>query len=132
MIIIGILLLCGGGAAAIYGNNLNNSFDARWNALMNRGTTDPGSSYIIIGIILAVLGLVLLLYGLIKSSNKDNNSGSQSNQEEVTHITRKNTVSSDDIYVKVDGYYQCRVCGNKQILTNGGKCLNCGENLAQY
>lgn len=132
MIIIGILLLCGGGGLAIYGNSLNNSFEARWESLWTNGSTDPGSTYIILGIVLAVLGLVLLLYGLFKSTNENNASDTQSNQSATLHPTQKNNISSDEIFVKVDGYYQCRTCGNRQILTNSGKCLNCGEDLAQF
>lgn len=128
MIIVGILLLIGGAGLAIYGNNLNNSFEAQWDALWNNGTTDPGSSYIIIGIIIAVIGLILLLYALLKSDNEENTKGTTIIVQPNTNLSTK----QDDTYVKVDGYYQCRICGNKQILTNGGKCLNCNEELAKY
>ena len=113
MIFLGILLLCGGGGLAIYGNSLNNSFEARWDSFWTNGNTDPGTTYIIIGIVLGVIGIILLIYGLSKNSNESTNIPSQ------TITTQSSTPNTPRPYIKVDGCYLCRSCGNKQTLTNG-------------
>lgn len=66
MTILGILLLVAGVISAIYGNSMNNSVEAQLSSLFSSGTTDPGTTWIIIGVVAIVLGLILVVGGLRK------------------------------------------------------------------
>lgn len=60
--LLGGFLFTGGGVASIvYGNAMNNSIESQWNALWNNGSTDPGTIWIIIGVAVAVVGLIMLV-----------------------------------------------------------------------
>ena len=65
MLIIGAILLIAGTAGLIYGITQNNSVTAQWSALLSSGSANPGTIYIIIGVIVAIIGLVLLVLGLL-------------------------------------------------------------------
>lgn len=68
MIIAGIILIVVGAATIIYGVSLNNSVEAQLEALLGSGTTDPGTIWIIIGAVAAVIGVILLITGMTKKS----------------------------------------------------------------
>ena len=68
MIIAGAILLTLGIGATIYGFYLNNSVEAQLNALFSNGNVDPGTVWIVAGIISLVIGIVLLIIGLTKKA----------------------------------------------------------------
>lgn len=70
MYIIGALLLVAGVAGCIYGYMLNNSWEAQLSSLFEYGYSDPGTIFIIIGAVCAVLGVVFIIVGFTKK--KDN------------------------------------------------------------
>lgn len=72
MTTIGILLMLVGGGAAIYGLQLNNSVEAQLNSLFGSGSANPGTVWIVVGIIVAAIGLALLFKGL-HGRNDDSN-----------------------------------------------------------
>lgn len=74
MIIVGILLIAAGGASAIYGVTQNNSWEAQLSSLFSRGSSDPGTVWIIIGTLAVVVGLVLLIAGIAKTRAKKSTS----------------------------------------------------------
>lgn len=66
MLILGIILICAGAASYIYGEQLNNNIGMQLESLFNTGSTDPGSIYVTIGIVVAVIGLIFTIIGIIK------------------------------------------------------------------
>ena len=69
MCIIGILLLIVGVAGCIYGYILNNSWEAQLVSLLEYGYLDPGTIFIIIGVLCAVLGVVFIILGVTKKKD---------------------------------------------------------------
>ena len=67
--ILGILSLIAGVAMAIYGNNLNSSFEAQLSSFFNNGTVNPGNTFLYGGIALAVVGCILLIVGLTQKKH---------------------------------------------------------------
>ena len=61
-----IACIAAGAGSAIYGNHLNNDLDAQLEAIWNNGTKNPGDLWLILGGIVAVIGLVLLVSKLIQ------------------------------------------------------------------
>ena len=59
--IIGTILLLAGVASLVFGYMQNNSLDAQLNSLLSSGSTNPGTIFIIVGVVLAALGLILIL-----------------------------------------------------------------------
>lgn len=67
MIIIGVILAIAGIVSTIYGFFQNNSIDAQMESLFSTGSTNPGTIFIILGIVAIVLGAVLTYVGYKKS-----------------------------------------------------------------
>lgn len=61
MFIFGILALIAGIAAAGYGIMQNNSIEAQFESIIRNGSTDPGNTFIIIGVIAAIVGIILII-----------------------------------------------------------------------
>lgn len=61
MLIAAIIMLIAGVGCAIYGFIQNNSVEAQLESLLSNGSTDPGTTWIIIGAVVAVIGIVLLV-----------------------------------------------------------------------
>lgn len=68
MIIAGAILIALGIGSTILGFYLNNSMEAQLNALFGRGDVDPGTGWVIAGIIALVIGIVVLAFGITKKS----------------------------------------------------------------
>lgn len=66
MIILGIIALIAGIASAIYGNAQNNDLEAQLKSALEDGTTNPGDTFLYIGIAVAVVGAILLIVGISK------------------------------------------------------------------
>ena len=66
MLILGLLMLAGGIAAAIYGNNLNNDVTAQLESMFSDGKANPGDVWLYAGIAVAVVGAILLIARLFK------------------------------------------------------------------
>lgn len=66
MIILGIILICAGAALYIYGEQLNNNIGMQPESFFNTDSTDPGSIYVTIVIVVAVIGLIFTVIGIIK------------------------------------------------------------------
>ncbi len=74
MIIAGAILIALGIGSTIYGFHLNNSMEVQLNALFGSGNVDPGTGWIVTGIIALVIGIALLVVGITKKprSTPDN------------------------------------------------------------
>ena len=66
MLILGIILICAGAASYIYGEQINNNIGMQLERFYNTGSTNPGSIYVTIGIVVAVIGLIFTIIGIIK------------------------------------------------------------------
>lgn len=69
MLICGALLLAAGLASIIYGYILNNDYGAQVSAIFTSGSANPGTIWIIIGIVWFAVGAVLLAVILSKKVN---------------------------------------------------------------
>lgn len=69
MVIIGIILMVAGAFSAIYGVTQNSSLEAQLGSLLSSGSVNPGTPWIVIGVIALLVGLVLLIMGLRKKKN---------------------------------------------------------------
>lgn len=74
MIILGIILICAGAASYIYGEQLNNNIGMQLESFFNTGSTNPGSIYVTIGIVVAVIGLIIAVIGIIKKFQRPSQS----------------------------------------------------------
>lgn len=68
--ILGIILLILGVACAGYGYLQNNSIEAQLSSLLSTGTTNPGTIYIIIGAVVAVVGALVCGWSIYKRHGK--------------------------------------------------------------
>lgn len=66
MTIAGIILALLGAVSCVYGITQNNSFESQLGSLLSSGSTNPGTTFIVIGAVAAVIGIVLLIIGLSK------------------------------------------------------------------
>lgn len=66
MFILGLVILILGGGAALYGNSLNQSFSVQFYSVFENGTLNPGNVWLTVGIIAAVLGLLAMVFAVIK------------------------------------------------------------------
>lgn len=69
MVIIGIILMVAGAISAIYGVTQNSSLEAQLGSFLSSGSVNPGTPWIVIGVIALLVGLVLLIMGLRKKKN---------------------------------------------------------------
>jgi uncharacterized membrane protein YidH (DUF202 family) len=79
MVGIGIAL-CGIGICMyIYGNQMNNDIELQMESLFGSGSVNPGSNYMTIGIVIAVIGLLLVVIGVYKYFSVNKNSPDRPN-----------------------------------------------------
>ena len=69
MLIIGTILLALGTFFAIKGFGLNSSLSAQLESIMEDGSKDPGTIFIIIGFILFALGIAVIVFSIIKKKH---------------------------------------------------------------
>ena len=110
MTIAGAILIALGIGSTIYGFYLNNSMEAQLNSLFNSGNVDPGTVWIVVGIIALVIGIVLLFLGISKKTPSDLFEGTALR----TSFKRENT---------------CPHCG-KKLDGSPVFCPSCGERTA--
>jgi len=75
MIVLGVIMLVAGIASYVYGNQMNNSIEMQVKSLLSSGTTNPGSIFVTVGIVVAVVGVILIVVGCIKKFKGNNNNG---------------------------------------------------------
>ena len=59
MLIGGIILIIAGAVSAIYGITLNNDLESQMQSLFMSGSTNPGTVWIIVGLVAAVIDVIL-------------------------------------------------------------------------
>ncbi|MEG0833092.1 MAG: DUF3185 family protein [Oscillospiraceae bacterium] len=60
MFIFGIVLLLGGIGLTVYGFVQNSSLEAQLGSFLSSGSVDPGTMFIVIGVVAALVGIALL------------------------------------------------------------------------
>ncbi|MDR0472592.1 MAG: zinc-ribbon domain-containing protein [Treponema sp.] len=78
MIVAGIILSVIGIVLIKHGSDLNNSISAQISSYFSKGSTNPGTFYIVFGILGLVAGVILLIIGLLKKPNNLGITGDQS------------------------------------------------------
>ena len=70
----GVLLLLAGLISYGYGVTLNNDMEKQLSSMLGKGEANPGSTYIVLGVVAMIVGLALLILGIVKSmkENSDN------------------------------------------------------------
>ncbi len=111
MIIAGGLLIALGIGSTIYGFQLNSSIEAQLGALFGRGSVDPGTGWITIGILMLVVGIILVFFGMTKKSPP------KSLSEVVRPVI--------DVAVKA-----CPHCG-KKLVGSPDFCPYCGKSTVE-
>lgn len=71
MIAVGVIMMIIGAAGCFYGITQNNSFEAQLNSFFSSGTTNPGTPFVVGGVLLLLIGLVLLIAGCVRKSKKE-------------------------------------------------------------
>ena len=66
MAFLGIIALIAGIASTLYGNAQNNSIEAQFESFLSSGTTNPGNTFVYVGIVLAIVGIVLIIASFMK------------------------------------------------------------------
>jgi uncharacterized membrane protein YidH (DUF202 family) len=65
-IIAGIFLIAGGLTGTIVGMTQNNDLRAQISSLVSSGTANPGTVWLVIGLVAVVVGIALLAAGLMR------------------------------------------------------------------
>ncbi len=63
MKVLGIVCIVLGGIAAVFGYVQNNSLSSQLTSLFSSGSLNPGTPFIVIGLVAIVLGVVLCVLG---------------------------------------------------------------------
>lgn len=92
--ILGAILLILGIACAGYGYIQNNSVEAQLSSLLSTGTTNPGTTYIVIGVVVAVIGALACGWSLYKKHGKKNSN--TENQGYSIPLEQKNDTLSHE------------------------------------
>ena len=71
MAVLSFFLIIGGICLYAYGNTLNNDTEARLESFFENGNANPGEKWMIFGGIVAVVGIILLIYALVKDKGDD-------------------------------------------------------------
>ena len=64
--IIGFILVIIGAGICIYGNHLNNDIESQLLSVFEKGQTNPGNMFLIIGGVAVAVGVVLIVLRLIR------------------------------------------------------------------
>jgi hypothetical protein len=70
MTIFGIVMIILGSGSLFFGYYQNNSLEAQWNSILGSGVINPGTPFMIGGTILVVIGVIVLVFGLMKSNQR--------------------------------------------------------------
>lgn len=107
------------------GDSMNNDMDYQMESFFDRGVTNPGSTYIDIGIFLIIVGVIFILIGafirLNKNSNKQNTQNSEVKRVSDTRLSNS-TKRTDNTWVCICGKRNdnssniCGECGRKRVV----------------
>lgn len=111
MIAAGIVLLILGAISTIAGITVNNDLEIQLEHFWNTGRTNPGTVWIVLGVVALAVGIVLLILGITKK-----------NAAAVPGSTPISSMPSAPARV-------CRNCGGK-LADDSPFCPNCGASTA--
>jgi len=157
MTILGIIFVLSGIGSIIYGVDQNNRLSSQISSLLNRGTTNPGTTFIIIGVVAIIVGIILVFAGIEKDKEKnriirksmDKNEDIEIDDEWICSkcgktnnicfsvcekcgkeikLNNKYENRNDEISTRIDEYWFCENCG-KRNMSHLIKCTKCGKNI---
>lgn len=139
MIVIGIIFILTGGSCWMYGDSLNNDYETQIRSVWNEGKTNPGSIFVIIGIIVVIIGAILILCGIfykITAPNKKSNQITpiicpfckQSNSSLNSFCTKCGRLFDETIDDETNNIVNCSNCGTANEI-DSSFCKNCGNKL---
>lgn len=88
-LVFGIMLVVSGFISIIYGNNLNNNYEEQFVSFWEKGQSNPGDTWIYIGVGLLLVGIILSIYGIIQHTNTLKREERELNSTYVTKFQRK-------------------------------------------
>lgn len=126
MIALGIILIVLGGVSVFFGNQLNNNMEIRMNQFFNSGTTDPGSGFVIVGIIVLIVGGIFLVAGVVRAFLKSKNGSIEQNSEYISKINTLNELKSKGLITQQDYDNEISNISDRKIY-----CQNCGTAIEE-
>jgi RNA polymerase subunit RPABC4/transcription elongation factor Spt4 len=131
MNIPGIILVIAGLISVFYGNNQNNSLEAQINSFFESGSKNPGTIFIILGVIGIIIGIVLIIREKMAGTGNYGNFGQKKTYN--TNTNDKRCRSCNKVYS--GSFSACPHCGSSlyeetnQIANSGDSwiCKKCGE-----
>lgn len=115
MLVFSTILIILGIISTVYGFHLNNDWEAQLEYLFNSGKSDPGTTWIVIGIIALVIGIVLLVTSLAKRQNAASENKSKKTVS-VSDLSRPQFVKKRCPHCAASNYSDaafCSVCGKE-------------------
>jgi hypothetical protein len=70
MLALGIILIIAGAGSAIYGFISNNSWESQLSSLLSSGSVNPGTMWIIIGVVAIIIGIIIAIVGASKKKQQ--------------------------------------------------------------
>ena len=150
MIIIGVVFMICGGAAALWAHNMQNSFEYNWYAMWGSSDYSYVDVIFYIGIIAFIAGVVFLILGCTKQisqSNQSNHINGNTYGDNVpnfnvdkvicskcgAHINNNATFCPNCGYENKPQISQQKYCGNcgNKITANAAFCPICGEKISK-
>lgn len=149
-IVFGIIFIIVGIISMLYGNSENNSYERQFESFFSSGTRNPGSTFVILGIIGIVLGIILLVVGIWLNSKNNSTPISPNNSmvqtefynpiddriKNLMDLKNKNLISDDEFINKYHELVRekqngtCPTCGTK-VESRGFFCSICGHKLRE-
>ena len=126
MIFAGLLSFIVGIILTAQGSSLNNDISAQMESVFNNGTTDPGSGYIIFGVLFIITGIILFFWGIVRMNNEESNQQqSEKPAAEPAELCEKCGASI------ARGCKYCSQCGNEtKPKEQWTTCAYCGEKIS--
>ena len=138
IIVFGLTLLIAGILSLIYGININNNLVHQLNSLFSSGSTNPGTTYIILGVTGIIIGIIMVIVGILKQKQSEYNNISKtdysySNKYSIDDNELRSIFLADHNIAKISSINnnkdktKCQKCGKEN---SGGysACPYCGSN----
>jgi len=156
LLVLGVIISIAGIVSIVNGVNLNNSLAHQFQSIFSSGTTDPGTTYIVFGVIGLIIGVIMIIVGITKKNETGNNIFSNIGTSKMCpfcandikmeaiicqfcgknlpngniETKNENLIHKGENIINNDKTWICVKCGEKNIKTTSNmtpKCNKCGE-----